>query len=140
MTFFMKKILVLYIANGGQWEESFEDFFFWSFDYSMWCKMNLFYAKARDAFGEESIFSEVSTTSPLEMVGDLFTREDIKNAIIKGGFKSNAANYISTLKRRGNIVQLEKDIFRKKSVSQSVKKYEYIRKACSPIMSYTLFL
>lgn len=110
----MKKILVLYIANGGEWEEEFENFFWWSFHYSMWCKMNLFYAKARDAFGEESIFSEVCTSSPLDMVSETFTREEMKEALKNGGWKMDVSNYISQQKRRGNIDIISKGVFKKK--------------------------
>ena len=124
-TLLMKKILILYIANGGRWEDCFEDFFFWSFDYSMWVKMNLFYERARDGFRNDDIFSAVSVRSPLDLVEDHFTRAQIETVIRENGFKTNPANYLSKLRNRSKIVlpcrrHLHESA--KKSVSQSVKK------------------
>ena len=102
----MKKILLLYIANGGQWEDCFEDFFFWSLDYSLWVKMNLYYEKARDGFKQEEVFANVSVNSPLELVGINFTKEEMEKAIKEHGFKSNTANYLSKLAKRGRIVKI----------------------------------
>jgi len=84
----LKKILILYIANGSVWEEEFEDFLWWTFHYGMWVKMNLFYEKAREAFGEENLLASVSIGSPLELVGDEFTREQFYAACQSGGFTS----------------------------------------------------
>lgn len=118
----LKKILVLYIANGGQWEESFETFCWWSFYYAMWVKMNLFYQQAAEAFGEEEIFSEVSIKSPLEMLGETFTKEELTVVMKKYGFKTDPSNYISKLKGRGRIKENHARCYSKisQSVSQSV--------------------
>ncbi|MCQ2253964.1 MAG: hypothetical protein MJZ29_00530 [Bacteroidaceae bacterium] len=48
------------IANGGQWEDSFEPFCWWSFHYAMWVKMNLFYQQASEAFGQEELTLTIS--------------------------------------------------------------------------------
>ena len=90
-TLLLKKILILYIANGGQWEESFEPFCWWSFHYAMWVKMNLFYQQASEAFGQEEFFSEVCIKSPLELVGDKFTRQELYEAFKKCGKKSKGS-------------------------------------------------
>lgn len=118
----LKKILVLYIANGGQWEESFETFCWWSFYYAMWVKMNLFYQQASEAFGEEEIFSEVSIKSPLEMLGETFTKEELTVVMKNFGFKTDPSNYISKLKGRGRIKENHARCYSKisQSVSQSV--------------------
>ena len=111
----MKKILLLYIANGGQWEDCFEDFFFWSLDYSLWVKMNLYYEKARDGFEQEEIFARVSVKSPLDLVGNTFTKEELEKAMKANGFKSNVSSYISTLKgkSRNKIVETATHQYRK---------------------------
>ncbi len=109
----MKKILLLYIANGGQWEDCFEDFFFWSLDYSLWVKMNLYYEKARDGFEQEEIFSNVPVKSPLELVGQTFTRDEMKAAMKKYGFKTEINNYLSKLRQRGKITILANNQYKK---------------------------
>ena len=103
----MKKIMILYLANGGKWEEEFEDFFFWCFNYGMWVKMNLFYKQASEAFGDESVISSVSIDSPLELVGDEFTREELNKAVQDGGFKTEPRKFLYKLRRTGCIVELE---------------------------------
>ena len=106
-------ILVLYIANGGQWEDSFEPFCWWSFHYAMWVKMNLFYQQAAEAFGEEEFFSEVSIKSPLEMVGDTFTREEFYKAVKSSGLKSEGSILLCMYGKRHKIKMLSKNQFQK---------------------------
>ena len=112
MTFFIKKILVLYIANGGKWEEEFEPFCWWCFYYAMWCKMNLFYERAAEAFADESIVASVSICSPLDLVGEEFTREELYAAIKKCGKKSPGHNLLRYYEHQGSIKRTEgKDKF-----------------------------
>lgn len=108
----LKKILILYIANGGQWEDSFEPFCWWSFHYAMWVKMNLFYQQAAEAFGQEEFFSEVCIKSPLEMVNETFTRQEFYKAMERCGYKKDPADTLSQYKRRGKIIKLSKDVFK----------------------------
>lgn len=109
----MKKIMILYLANGGKWEEEFEDFFFWCFDYGMWVKMNLFYKQAREAFGDESVISEVSIDSPLNLVGDEFTRQEFYDAVKAGGFTTAPRIFIHKMKNNGCIEEVETNKYRK---------------------------
>ncbi len=109
----MKKILLLYIANGGQWEDCFEDFFFWSLDYSLWVKMNLYYEKAREGFEQEEIFSNVSIKSPLDLVGQTFSKDEIQRIMKKHGFKTEISIYLHNLKARGRIERISKTDYKK---------------------------
>ena len=110
----LKKILILYIANGGQWEDSFEPFCWWSFHYAMWVKMNLFYQQAAEAFSEEEFFSEVSIGSPLDYVGDTFTKDEFANVCKKHGFKSQPSDLLNKfVKRSKKIVKTSKGNYRK---------------------------
>ena len=118
-TLLLKKIMVLYIANGGEWEDSFEPFCWWSFHYNMWVKMNLFYEKAAESFGDESIVASVSIKSPLQVLPQQFTLKDLEEAFKKYGFKSNVRNYLSKLRERGKIIDIGKDRYAQ-SVSQTV--------------------
>ena len=69
----------------------------------MWVKMNLFYQQAAEAFGQEEFFSEVCIKSPLDLVSNEFTKEELGEAMKKNGFKSNISSYLSVLKGRGKI-------------------------------------
>lgn len=109
----IKKIIVLYIANGGKWEEEFEPFCWWCFYYSMWVKMSLFYEKASVEFLEEGVISDFEISSPLEILDDKFTREEFYNALKKVGHKSNPANALSRFKSRGQIRKVSKNVFEK---------------------------
>lgn len=109
----LKKIIVLYIANGGKWEESFEPFCWWSFYYAMWVKMNLFYEKASEAFGEENIVANVWTRSPLELVSEEFTRKQIYEAFRQCGRTSPGASLLNYYEKHGVVKRVGKDEFKK---------------------------
>lgn len=110
----LKKIIVLYIANGGKWEEEFEPFCWWCFHYSMWVKMNLFYEKASEAFADESIVANVSIASPLDLVGEEFTRQELYDAIKQSGRKSPGHSLLKYYENSGSIIRTEgRDKFKK---------------------------
>lgn len=103
----LKKIIVLYIANGGKWEEEFESFCWWSFHYAMWCKMNLFMEKATEAFGDESIVSSVSINSPLDFLPNEFTKEEFDKVCKKMRYKSKPSDILNKLcKRAKKVIKL----------------------------------
>ena len=73
------KACVLYVANGGKWEKSIEEFIRWSLNYDLWCKMAFFGADIRKAEGEDD--SRLGTRGPrslLALLPDEFTLEDAK--------------------------------------------------------------
>lgn len=108
--------MVLYIANGGEWEDSFEPFCWWSFHYNMWVKMNLFYEKASEAFADESIVASVSIVSPLDLVGENFTRQELYEAIKQCGKKSPGHSLLNYYESSGSIKRVEgRDKFKKVS-------------------------
>ena len=73
------------------------------------------YEKARDGFEQEEIFARVSVKSPLDLVGNTFTKEELEKAMKANGFKSNVSSYISTLKgkSRNKIVETATHQYRK---------------------------
>lgn len=108
----LKKILVLYIANGGEWEDSFEEFCWWSFNYGMWVKMNLFYMQARDAFDGESLLAGISIKSPLELLNSKFSRQEFYNACKQCGYTSKPRMLLHKYKDKGKIKDTDqKDFF-----------------------------
>lgn len=107
----LKKILVLYIANGCQWEDTFRDFFFWSFHYSMWCKMQLFYEKASEAFESENFIAKRQLHSPLDYLPEVFSRKQFYEAVQRGGFRNPPANILTLLIHRKTIQRIDKNTF-----------------------------
>ena len=86
------KACVLYVANGGKWEKSNEDFIRWSLNYDLWCKMQFFGADIeRATHGEDSRIGTRGPRNLLELLPDEFTLEDAKRVRQQQG-KSNDDN------------------------------------------------
>ena len=86
------KACVLYVANGGKWEKSIEDFIRWSLNYDLWCKMQFFGADIeRATHGEDSRIGTRGPRNLLELLPDEFTIEDAKRVRQQQG-KSNDDN------------------------------------------------
>ena len=108
----VKKILTLYIANGCRWEDAFDDFFWYSFNYSMWCKMNLFYEKATEDFTKETIVAPTQVKSVFCYLPEQFTKEDFKRIVKSHDFKTEWSTYFGKILRRGKIVECGNGVYR----------------------------
>ena len=111
------KACVLYVANGGKWEKSIEDFIRWSLNYDLWCKMQFFGADIeRATHGEDSRIGTRGPRNLLELLPDEFTIEDAKRVRQQQG-KSNASDYalkmIRTWVNRGYVIQNTEYSFQK---------------------------
>ena len=109
------KACVLYVANGGKWEKSIEDFIRWSLNYDLWCKMQFFGADIeRATHGEDSRIGTRGPRNLLELLPDEFTIEDAKRVRQQQGKSNeNTSKMISQWKTRGYILQLTVDSFQK---------------------------
>ena len=107
----VKKILTLYIANGCEWEDAFEEFFWYSFNYSMWCKMNLFYEQATEGFARENIVSKTQVKSIFDVLPPTFTRQQFYDVHRRLGYNTIPCNFLAQLKYRGRIQQIEDDLY-----------------------------
>jgi hypothetical protein len=70
------KGMVLYVANGCQWDETFADFIRWSMQYDLWCKMLYFGQQLEKELNEEeAIQHQRGPQNLLNLLPDVFTRE-----------------------------------------------------------------
>ena len=83
------KGMVLYVANGCQWDASFDGFIRWSQEYDLWCKMLYFGQQLEDELNEEvAMQRQHGPKNLLNLLPDVFTREqyrDLRQSQGKGG-------------------------------------------------------
>ena len=99
-----KKAMILYLANGCVWDESFADFVRWSEQYDLWCKMQLFSERAKDVMGGESF--EGKGKGPENLLVELpptFTRSNLIELLRRKGMNSNVRYQLHNWIRRGFI-------------------------------------
>ena len=71
------KACVLYVAGGGKWDKTLEDFTRWSLQYDLWCKME-FFGEAIEEANREALVQK-NTPGPrnlLTLLPDEFTTAD----------------------------------------------------------------
>ena len=103
------KAMVLFVAHGGVWDKTMEDFVRWSLQYDMWCKMK-FFGEAIE--NEECGLQEGTRKGPqnlLELLPDAFTREEAGRLRQRMGIRRGSLKLmLSNWKHRGYI-ELEKE-------------------------------
>ena len=70
------KAMVLFVASGGKWDKTVENFIRWSLQYDLWCKMQFF---GKDIEDEEEGGNGRPARGPQNLLGqlpDIFTREE----------------------------------------------------------------
>ena len=74
------KGMVLYVANGCQWDETFAAFIRWSQEYDLWCKMLYFGQQLENELDEEAAMQrQHGPKNLLNLLPDAFTREQYRN-------------------------------------------------------------
>ncbi|MCF0198881.1 MAG: hypothetical protein HUK02_06100, partial [Bacteroidaceae bacterium] len=101
----MKKIIVLYLANGMTWEREFETFADWAFRYLMWCKLNLFKERADELFRDERLKLYVKHNSPLKLMSEQFTYEQFCAACTRLGCRRKPGDLLDVYLSRNKIVR-----------------------------------
>jgi hypothetical protein len=103
------KAMVLFVASGGKWDKTMENFIRWSLQYDLWCKMRFFGNDIELA--ENAHYANVSKRGPrnlLDQLPDVFTREEAQLLRQKLGMnKGGLSLMISTWKQRGYIQLLD---------------------------------
>ena len=95
------KAMVLFVAHGGVWDKTMEEFIRWSLKYDMWCKMKFFGEAIEEV---ENLGMREKKRGPqnlLDLLPDIFTRDEAgqmrKRYSIIGG---SLSSMLSTWKNR----------------------------------------
>ena len=116
------KGMVLYVANGCRWDETFDDFIRWSQEYDLWCKMLYFGQQLEKEMEEEvAMQRQHGPQNLLNLLPDDFTREQYRNLRQSRGKKGDGESTLRSWMHRKYIV------FNNNTGSFS-KTDEYIRK------------
>ena len=84
------KGMVLYVANGCQWDESFDTFVRWSQQYDLWCKMLYFGQLLEKELKQEVMMQrQHGPQNLLNLLPDEFTREQYRNMRSRQGKEGN---------------------------------------------------
>ena len=99
-----RKACVLYIMNGQKWSPEIENFCRWSFDYDMWCKMNLFSEALSEDMEVEKKVVHGGMANMLDLLPEEFSREECRSVRIQQGKKNpNPKDQLAQWTKRGFI-------------------------------------
>ena len=97
------KAMVLYVAHDYRWDKSIEDFVRWSLQYDLWCKMHFFGDAIEAQESEEDRVVSKGPQNLLDLLPEVFTREEATAMMRRMNVRSDAAAIICNWKRRGYI-------------------------------------
>ena len=124
------KAMVLFVAHGGAWDKTMEDFIRWSLQYDMWCKMHFFGKAIENMENVEEANNHRGPQNLLDLLPEVFTREEAggmrqRQGIRQGTLKSMLSNW----KKRGYIELYGEEMSQKDINRQRYIKTEaYLRK------------
>ena len=72
------KAMVLFVASGGKWDKTVENFIRWSLQYDLWCKMRFFGREIEQADSAINIYRRNGPQNMLDLLPDVFTRGELK--------------------------------------------------------------
>ncbi len=99
------KWMVLYVANGCRWEETFDDFIRWSQEYDLWCKMLYFGQQLETELEEEAAMQrQHGPKNLLNLLPDVFTREQYRNMRQSRGKKGDGETLLRVWMNRKYII------------------------------------
>ena len=73
------KAMVLFVASGGKWDKTVENFIRWSLNYDLWCKMRFFGRDIEQADRALNIYRRNGPQNMLDLLPDVFTRGELKS-------------------------------------------------------------
>ena len=108
------KACVLYVANGCQWDKTFEDFIRWSLQYDLACKMEFFGSAIEEAQAADGLHNTRGPRNLLELLPDEFTYQQ---AVLvrqqEGKSAEGTKNMLWQWIHRGYALQLTVDNYKK---------------------------
>ena len=72
------KAMVLFVASGGKWDKTVENFIRWSLQYDLWCKMRFFGREIEMADTAINIYRRNGPQNMLDLLPDVFTRGELR--------------------------------------------------------------
>ena len=101
------KAMVLFVASGGKWDKTVENFIRWSLQYDLWCKMRFFGNDIELA--ENAHYASTSKTGPknlLDFLPDIFTREEAHLLRQKKGMERGSLSAMLGMWRKRGYIEL----------------------------------
>ena len=101
------KAMVLFVASGGKWDKTMENFIRWSLQYDLWCKMHFFGNDIELA--ENAHYASTSKTGPknlLDFLPDIFTREEAHLLRQKKGMEHGSLSAMLGMWRKRGYIEL----------------------------------
>ena len=97
------KACILYVAHGGKWDRTMEDFVRWSLQYDLWCKMR-FFGEAIEAEDNGVRTTHRGPRNLLDLLPEVFTREEAGLLRQRQGIRTGSLSYmLANWKKRGYI-------------------------------------
>ena len=97
------KAMVLYVAQGEQWDKTIEEFIRWSEQYDLWCKMRFFGEAIDEANGEMKPHKR-GPKNLLDLLPERFTAEEAITVRRQNGLDAeHTASMLANWKSRGYI-------------------------------------
>ena len=123
------KAMVLYVAHDYRWDKSIEEFVRWSLHYDLWCKMHFFGDAIEAQESEEDRVVNKGPQNLLDLLPEVFTREEANAMLRRMNVRSDAAAIICNWKRRGYIEHYGEDKLQTQIDQQRyAKTEEYLKK------------
>ena len=72
------KAMVLFVASGGKWDKTVENFIRWSLQYDLWCKMRFFGREIEQADSAINIYRRNGPQNMLDLLPDVFTVGELR--------------------------------------------------------------
>jgi len=118
-----RKCILLYIANGMKWDPSFDEYYRWSFHYSMYSKMKVMGEEALSQLKSTELAVRGNRKSPLASLPTTFTREQAQEVCRELGTIKTVAATLAQWKNRELITTDDGETFTKTSKGLMVKNY-----------------
>ena len=102
------KAMVLFVASGGKWDKTVENFIRWSLQYDLWCKMRFFGQDIEMAESAASNVKRGGVQNMLDSLPEIFTRGELISLRKKIGINKGDTNTVlRQWKHRGYIIRFD---------------------------------
>ena len=127
------KAMVLFVASGGKWDKTVENFIRWSLQYDLWCKMRFFGREIEQADSAINIIRRRGPMNMLDMLPDVFARGELKRL---GGnqvmYNKKITKLLSAWKARGYIKLHGEEMLQDQKDMECYEKTEFYKRKFGP--------